>query len=404
MSESVAADKARHRRSARSLIVILVLGVVGALILTFRAKLRGPTSPEDVLEHLVELRDNVALVAFAVDAKGAPDPSASTIAHNAEVKMPLAAISRVPVLLAYAKAVGAGHVSAETPVDVRDWERHYLPGNDGGAHGKALKAFRLKTTQNGFAADPNTKVTLDQVVQAMITHNDYAAADYLLKRLGEDEVNEVARDAGLNNHDAILPMSGLFLLASAAKDEAGARALLAKDPQAFAQAVRDAAAAFDKNVAGTPAQQTWTDAYPTPAAGVQSLWSDRAMTQGTAGQYAAMLARVATGHWGTAVESEIVKRHLGWPLALEGNADLFTAFGGKGGTLVSIMTEAMYVVPKHGDFQGQTRVVVLLQRRMPMLRWFALVRSFAHQQFMLKVAVDRSFAESAKQALTAPTR
>ncbi len=403
MSDSAAADRARHRRSARSLIVILILGVVGALILTFRAKLRGPTSPEDVLEHLVEVRDNVALVAFTVDAEGATEP-ATLVLHNADVRMPLAAISRVPVLLAYAKAVGAGEVSPETSVAVQDWERHYLPGNDGGSHGKALKAFGLKTTQNGFAADPNAKVTLDQLAAAMITHNDYAAADHLLKRLGEAAVNQAARDAGLTNHDAVLPMSGLFLLASAAKDEAGAQALLAKGPEAFAQAVRDAAASFDKNVAGTPVQQTWTENYPTPAAGVQSLWSDRAMTQGTAGQYAAMLARVATGHWGTAAESELVKRHLGWPLALEGNADLFSAFGGKGGTLVSIMTEAMYVVPKHGDFKDQTRVVVLLQRRMPMLRWFALVRSFAHQQFMLKVAVDRSFADSAKQALSAATR
>ncbi|MCG5051784.1 MAG: serine hydrolase [Myxococcales bacterium] len=384
----------RRRRSLRSLVVILILGVVGTLILVFRAKLRGPSDPDAFLEALPPLRDDVALVAFTVGPEGKPVPGEGVVRHNADQMFPLAAVSRIPVLLAYARAVDEGRVTADEAVTVSEWERHYLPGTDGGAHGKALRAFDLKLAQGGFALEPRKTVTLDQLATAMITHGDHAAGDYLIGRLGEGFVDAVVRDAGLQHHDPVLPNAALFLLASTAGDEAGARALLAKGRPAVAQAARTAWQAFLRDEAGTPAQRTWLDKHPTPEAGVQSLWSDQAMTQGAAGEYADLLARVAVGAWGTPKQGEIVRRHLGWPLALEGNAELFTALGSKGGTLVSIMTEAMYAVPKQGDFQGKTRVVVFFQRRMPSLRWFALVRSFIHQHFMLKLAVDRAFFEA----------
>ena len=145
MSDSLAGDQNRRRRSLRSLLVILILGGVGVLILMFRSRLTGPADPNDLLKHLLEVRGDIALVAYTANAEGEPDPADPVVMHNADVRMPLSAISRLPILLAYAKAVGAGSAAADESVSVADWERHYLSGTDGGAHSKALQALQIKS-------------------------------------------------------------------------------------------------------------------------------------------------------------------------------------------------------------------------------------------------------------------
>lgn len=394
----------RRKRSMRSLFVMLFLGVVAVLILLVRARIRGPSDPEEFLEALTDASNDVALVAYSVGADGAPDVRDPVVMHHAQQRMPLAAVARIPLLLAYAQAVQEGVIAADQPVSVAAWERHHLTGADGGAHAIALRAFGLRADAKGFAVEPKREVTFDKVVEAMIKHNDIAAADFVLSRLTTTSIDQALHGAGLIDHDPLLPTAGFFLAASSADNEAGAKAVLANGRQALAQTVAAAAARFDKEEAGTAAQREWLDKHPTPGVGVQALWADQAMTQGVPGQYAALLAKVGTGQWGTPKSLAIVQRHLGWPLALEGNDKLFSAFGSKGGTSVSIMTEAMYAVPKAGDFAGKTRVVVFLHRRMAAMRWFAVVRSFVHQQFLMKVALDKAFAEKTKQALTAAAK
>lgn len=388
-----------RKRSLRSLSIILFLGVVAVLILTVRGRIRGPSDPEEFLEALSSSRADVGLVAFTVGADGAPDARDPVLMHNADFKMPLAAVARIPLLLAYAQGVTKGTLKETEAVTIDAWERHYLTGADGGAHAIALHAYGMRGDAKGFAVTPKLDVTLDNIVEAMIKHNDISAADFLLSRLGPAAVAEALASAGLTNHDELLPTAGFFLAASTADTEAGAKALLAKGRQAVAQTVKEAAARFQKEEAGTPAQPLWLDKHPTPGVGVQSLWADQAMTQGQPLQYAMLMAKVGAGIWGDAKSLPIVQRHLGWPMKIEGNDKVFSAFGSKGGTSVSIMTEAMYAVPKGGDFAGKTRVVVFFHRRMPAMRWFAVVRSFVHQQFLMKVALDRAFANTTLQTL-----
>ena len=399
-------DALRRKRSLRSLLVMLFLAVVAVLILLVRSRLRGPSDPEEFLSATAaSSHADVALVAYSVGPDGLPDTRDPVIMHNADLKLPVAAVARIPLLLAYAQAVAQGQAKVDETVTIAAWERHHLTGADGGAHAIALRAYGMRADPQGFAVDPKHDVTLDNVVEAMIKHNDISAADFVLARLGAAAAAESLRAAELTLHDPILPTAGFFLAASAADTEAGAKLVLAKGRDALAKTVANAAARFAQEEAGTDAQRRWLDKHPTPGVGVQSLWADQAMTQGVARQYAKLMSNVATGRWGGKDALQIVQRHLSWPMKLEGNDQLFTAFGSKGGTSVSIMTEAMYAVPKAGDFAGKTRVVIFLHRRMPSMRWFAVIRSFVHQQFLMKVALDKAFAVKAQQVLagTQPT-
>ncbi|MDX2023768.1 MAG: serine hydrolase [Deltaproteobacteria bacterium] len=392
----------RRKRSLRSLMLILFLGGVAVLILLVRARVRGPTDADEFLETIAASRADVALVAYTVGADGLPDASDPIVQQNAGEKFPLAAVARIPLLLAYADAVVQGRAKVDEPVSLDAWERHHLNGTDGGAHATALRALGLHVDAEGFSVAPKRDVLLDDVVAAMIQHNDNSAADFVLARLGAVAAAQALLDAGLTNHDPILPTAGFYLAAADADTEAGAKRVLAQGPQALWQTVQAAADRFAKTEAGTPAQRQWLDKHPTPGTGVQALWADQALTQGVASQYATLMAKIATGHYGSAAVLPIVQRHLAWAMKLEGNEKLFKTFGSKGGTSVSIMTEAMFAVPNQGDYAGKTRVVVFLNRRMPSLRWFALVRSYVHQQFIMKLALERAFATKVAATFAAP--
>lgn len=395
-------DALRRKRSFRSLMLILFLGVVAVLILLVRSRVRGPSDPDEFLEAISKARADVALVAFTVGADGLPDRADPIVQQNAEAKFPLAAVARIPLLLAYAQAVVEGNAKVDEPVSLDAWERHHLTGTDGGAHATALRALGLHVDALGFSVAPKHDVTLDNVVAAMIQHNDNSASDFVLARLGAAATAQALQTAGLTNHDPLLPTAGFYLAAADADTEAGAQKLLSQGPQVLWQTVQAAALRFQKEEAGTPAQRQWLDKHPTPGTGVQSLWADQALTQGVAAQYAALMSRIGTGRYANADALAIVQRHLAWAMKLEGNEKLFKAFGSKGGTSVSIMTEAMFAVPNQGDYAGKTRVVVFLNRRMPSLRWFALVRSYVHQQFIMKLALERPFATKVAATFAAP--
>ena len=96
--------------------------------------------------------------------------------------MTLASTIKIVVLAAYAREVAAGRLDPHAELPIREWERFYLPGTDGGAHAAALAALGIPTDQDGFASNPEAAVSWDRIAQAMIRSSDNAATDLLLIR------------------------------------------------------------------------------------------------------------------------------------------------------------------------------------------------------------------------------
>ena len=91
--------------------------------------------------------------------------------------------------------------------------------------------------------------------------------------------------------------------------------------------------------------------------------------------------------------SQVMRRHLEWPMQIPGNEEVFQTFGAKGGSLPGIVTEASYLIPKEGDFAGEPRVAVLFLNRLSEAASGGLAESFAQQTVMLQLATDRTAVE-----------
>jgi hypothetical protein len=99
------------------------------------------STPEKMLNYLSRHRRDVALVSYSVRPDGTVDQDDPVVMHNADVPMPLASTMKVVLLAAYAREVARGRLNRSEEITLRDWERNYLPGTDGGAHAGALAAL-----------------------------------------------------------------------------------------------------------------------------------------------------------------------------------------------------------------------------------------------------------------------
>jgi hypothetical protein len=354
------------------------------------------STPGDVLDYLVQHRKDVTLVSFSAD-----EPDAALLV-NADQPMTLASTIKVVVLAAYAREVAAGRLDPDADLAIREWERFYLPGTDGGAHAVALAALGIPADQEGFARDPEAAISWDRIAQAMIRSSDNAATDLLLIRLGDGAVRATLVEAGLARHPQPLSLLGLFLSwenhDQGSLTNARLKKLKRMSPKAYAAEVRRLRDRY-LDEGWREAELLWrrehASSYKLEAQAAQALFP-----KGTAREYARIMTEVLQGSFLSPEVSEVMRWHLGWPMEIPGNAENFLNFADKGGALAGVLTEAMYFTPRRGDFGDTPHVSVLFLRNLPADAFASLTQTFAHQLFLVELGLSRSFAEEAEERLS----
>lgn len=377
---------------------LLIILATAGLALPAQA---GPLeTPEQILQYLSQHRKDSSLVSYTVRPDGTPDPADPVILFNADQRMPLASTIKIVVLAAYAREVEAGRLDPNQMVTLRDWEDYYLPGTDGGAHPAALEALRISADEFGFARDPERRVTLDTFARVMISFSDNAATDYLMERIGRNGLRATIAAAGLGGQEVPLPILGIFL--SWYNHEQGdltpkrLRRLLAMSDAAYTAEVDRLTAAYQ--------DPAWREAQLQYLLNEGDLSSYRLQSQagalfpqGTARDYARIMAGVVTGTFLSPAVSALMRRHLEIPLP---NQEVFVSLGYKGGSLAGVLTGAFYFVPAAGDFAGKPHVSVIFGRRIAAKDWFRLLETGGQEVFALQLGLDRAFALEARRRLS----
>lgn len=341
---------------------------------------------DDVLEYIASNRDSVSLAAWSIGDE------ANGIYLNADVKRPLASTVKVMVLAAYAAGVDAGELDPNEPVSLSNWDRYWLPETDGGSHPAAVKALREK----GSVTDD--RASLRDVVWAMIRYSDNAATDLVMERIGRGTLEALPAKLALPGEDAPTPLSGSLLTWRNTREDTPAAQLLARyraieraefADQAWklAQALRD-----DDVLRNAEVRRLEKDGIGLTIR-EQAEFTKALDNRGTARGYASLMARVAAG---SLEGSGFMREQLEWPMQRESMRASFETLGTKGGSLAGILTSAFYAKPKG---ERPYRVLALFFQDLPTAAWFAMMGSFVHQQFELKVLEDDEFFQKVKARL-----
>ena len=295
----------------------------------------APPPPADVTRvsgWLGHVAASPSSTTFVVD-----DGRGGVTSHGADQPMPLASAAKVVHLAAYGRAVAEGRVRVDEPVALADWERWYLPGNDGGAHPKAVQRLGVRGT-----------ATVDQLVSAMIQESDNSAADWLRARLGDDALVRAAADTGWTGVD--LPSflgAGIALAVPGDAPPADAPRAV-RGPAEVVLARRYADDAGDRTrVQGALAA---LQADQARFLALNEAWAARTAS-GTAAQLAGMHRALVTGSFGPG--ADVARRQLEW----QGPSPLGT-LGFKGGTYLGVLTFGSGL--RRTD--GTTGVAVILAR------------------------------------------
>lgn len=182
----------------RSFIIVLTVvgGIVALLALTAFSYLAP--NPDYVLDYMLENPDKSSLYLVRND---------SVLAElNGNRKSPLASTMKIVVAITYAEQAASGELDPNEEVLLSELDRFYLANTDGNAHPSWLKEVqRLSKVVDG-------KVKLKEVAAGMIQYSSNANTDFLIWKVGLEEVNANLERLGLNPHDKIFPPAGSLMV------------------------------------------------------------------------------------------------------------------------------------------------------------------------------------------------
>ena len=363
------------------------------------------STPEAFLNYLSVNRNNVAMASFSIKSNGTIDFREPIIAHNLDVKMPLESLGKVIHLAAYAKAVSTGEIQPNRIVTAREWENYFLPSTDGGAHAAALEDLGIPFDQYGFAVNPETPVTVDQMVRAMIRYSDNAAHDWLFANLRRQTFKAVIREGELTGQD--FPSYFLGNDLSYENHEIGLSTLA--NVQYLKSLSKREYISLVNNLTAKFQEPAWRQAeFAFRLANIENLGNPLALREGeptlsdkgTVRDYATIMAGVSTGNFISPDVSATMRRFLEQTQALAaiGEADLYTTVGEKaGGSSGGFITDASYSIPRVGDFAGKRRVTVLFQRLVDFDVLSEQFNTLIPFKFESKVTRERMFAKRVRR-------
>ena len=299
-----------------------------------------PVGAQPALQRILDAPETVGLVAYQVGDE------ANGVYLNADMQMPLASVSKLLHLVAYAEAVGAEQLDSTQTVPVADLERFYLPGYDLGAHNRSLRAL----DEQGLLLTNPERVRMEDVPWLMVRYSSNSAADYLHDLLGQARIEQTAVALNLTSQTAPCTWVGQFLAMANHTREAysDSQAVLGyvADPAGYGAEVALLADAFSNDEDFRQDEINWHAQTRRPSVETQRLFGHELNAHGSAGDYAGLMARIAQNGLSNPESSFLARRYLEWPMVFPDNQVLFSNLGYKNGALPGILTTVYYAYPK----------------------------------------------------------
>ncbi|MFS0656567.1 serine hydrolase [Bacillus sp. 179-C3.3 HS] len=186
------------------MLLKIVLALIGAAILyvvveVILYKRDMKKTKEDLMTFVIKNKKDVSVTII--------ENEDVVLDWNGDQKTPLASTVKLLVLYHFVKAVSSGDIKLDEQVVLSDVERFYIDRTDGGAHKYWLEV-------NGFS----DHAPLLDVAKGMIQVSSNACTDYLIDRLGLEEINDRLEQAGLTKHDELVPLTPKLLWSSYISD------------------------------------------------------------------------------------------------------------------------------------------------------------------------------------------
>ena len=344
--------------------------------------------PEDLLDYIEAHPDKVALHAIRMNETD------TEISWRADEMQPVASVYKILILAEVARQIENDTLDPDQMVPVDDVRSFYLPRTDGEAHQTAFQRF----DDDGLIY--NEQVALREVIRAMIRWSDNAATDYLIHKVGRENLEELVERLDFEALEVPFPINGAYLLwenhemedspeerfetysgweRNQLIDEAYAASKRMRDDDDFRRAEQERLEGsrlglgliMQRNMAG----------ITTPA--------------GSAETYSRIMQSVFMNDFISAEVSSRMQEYLEWPMTRDVIHQDFARFGTKSGSLPAVFTSANY-----GRAHDEDPVMVsMLFQDLHFGVWFHLMQQHLQQDFEIMLMKDPEFWDEVDQRL-----
>lgn len=324
-----------------------------------------PLAARPALQRILSAPKSVGLVAFEIGSEG------EGIYFNADAPMPLASLTKIVILVAYAEAIDIGILDPSAWIPIAEIEQAYLPGSDLGAH----RASIAELGEKGLVSTDEQTIPLEQVPWMMMRHSSNAASDYLQMSIGQEIIENTVQTLGMPSHTAPCPFVGQFLAISNHSRLGNDRQAVEEfidDPELYGQEVMELTENFMNDPDFRRAEGYWRAPVST-----QRYFSDNLNPQASARDYARLMTKIIQNDVGNDYVNILVRRAMEWPMIYAANQQLFSSVGYKNGSLPGVLTIAYYGQRLE---DGAQVVVILFFRDLPMQMYRQWRQSLPHDE------------------------
>ena len=301
--------------------------------LTFSLKAQGVNTLSNyVLEFLKDNPERSSIVFTRND---------TTLAElRQNVKFPLASTMKIIVAIEYAQQAAAGKIDPQEAIPLANIDVFYMLNTDGNAHPDWIKDMRDKNLIQ------NEKVKLEDVAKGMIRFSSNANTEYLMDKLGIENINANLKKLDMPNHDKLYPIVSALFLTSNSKKQDPKQFLTELSNLSKEEYVKRCFETHEK--LKTDLNRKMKNNFVFPTMDLQRVWSDR-LPASTTNEYASLMQKIN----GRQYFDEKVQRHLDilmeWALEYNPeNRKSFDHLGQKGGSTAFVLTQSMYATLKNG--------------------------------------------------------
>ena len=251
------------------------------------------------------------------------------ISLRADQKFPLASTMKIIIAIEFAKQVSTGKINANELIPLADLDVYYLSGTDGNAHPEWKQDAQSRGELN------NNRVTLQEVARGMIWFSSNANTEFLMDKLGLDNINANLKELNLPNHDRLYPIVSSLLLYSTNNQSETMSKINQLSAQQYEGECATIHAKLKADIDGSYKKQ-----FIFPNLELQKIWSNH-LTASTTKEYGLVMQRIlGKNYYPPSVQKQldIILQPI---LESAANKAIYQNFYGKGGSTAFVLTYAL---------------------------------------------------------------
>ena len=252
--------------------------------------------------------------------------------RRSDKKMPLASTVKIIIAIEFAQQAANGKINPEEAISLSDLSLFYIPDTDGGAHPDWLADIQKQGKIQG-----NT-VKLMEITKGMILFSSNANTEFLMQKLGLDNINANLKSLDLPQHDPLYPIvSALFTVSNRQNDKAFYETIKNTSLKDYTDKCLQIHEKLKKDT-----DSSFRKTFVFPDMDLQKIWSDR-LPASTTKEYASIMQKINSRTYFTPKVQGYLDEIMEWGFVVNPkNKAVYKHLGQKGGSTAFVLTLATY--------------------------------------------------------------